>query len=288
MKKTLLLITLAFVTLLTQAQIPNAGFENWTDDEPNDYFTLNLLLALSGKSSVSKTEDKHSGSSAIKLETVEFTNVFLSELDTLPGFAFLGETEKGVAGKPFTSRPTSFSGFYKTNFTKLDTAFIAVALYKWNAQKKDQDSIGGALFATSTNVSNYASFTVPFIYTSSTENPDTMVVFLASSGGNPIPGSTLFVDDLSISGITGTRTSLFANYTPAFPNPAREQLHLNNIPSSAAVVEIRDITGKLIEVIAVKENVEINTNNYTPGLYQYAVKTEKNNVLYNDKFSVVK
>ena len=289
MKKNLLFFLFVATISFAQAQIPNAGFENWTNGEPDDYITLNLLVKpFAGRANVSQTDDKNSGTYAIKLETIAYTNIFTSKTDTAVGYAVLGSLAKQKGGYPFTSRPSTFSGFFKSSLSKQDTAYAAVGLYKWNEQTMKRDSIGGTIFFTATSVAEYTPFTVPFIYTSSLASPDTILVILSSSGRKKIPGSTLILDDLSLGGVTGTRTPLFSNYTPAFPNPARELLHLNNIPSSAASVEIRDLTGRLIENISATENIAVNLNNYTSGLYQYSVKTANNTVLYNDKFSVVK
>lgn len=56
------------------AQIPNAGFENWTGGEPDNWFTNNLAGVLT---LATQSNDARSGSSALKLEMVSFSTVVM-------------------------------------------------------------------------------------------------------------------------------------------------------------------------------------------------------------------
>jgi hypothetical protein len=288
-KKILIVISFACLSSLAYTQIPNGGFETWENESPSGYTTSKVLLdQLFTPSNVTQTNEAYAGSSAIKLETIEFDNFFTGEVDTLAGTAYSGDLAKKITGFPFSSKPISFSGFYKTTFTKTDTATIKIGLYTWNTATLKRDSVGGAIFFTSTSVNTYTHFTGNFVYTSSSKMPDTAVVFLASSGKRPIPGSVLFVDELMIDNVTAASGPSLKNFTLAYPNPASELFHINNIPANGKKVEVRDMTGRLVEQIATQENVVVNVSAYSEGLYYYSVKTESGDLLYNDKFSVIK
>ena len=74
MSKTVLLFQFLLVIVIVSAplyaQIPNNGFEQWDQSEPTDWVTSNLWWLKT----VSKTENSHSGLSALKLQTADFTD----------------------------------------------------------------------------------------------------------------------------------------------------------------------------------------------------------------------
>ena len=73
MKKTALFYKLLLTIIISvplYAQIPNNGFEEWDQSEPIDWVTSNLWWLKT----VSKTENSHSGLSALKLQTADFTD----------------------------------------------------------------------------------------------------------------------------------------------------------------------------------------------------------------------
>ena len=102
-------------------------------------------------------------------------------------------------------------------------------------------------------------------------------------------GSTLWIDDLSFEGIfTGTFSPLFPNFTKAFPNPVKDVLTLSDIPSSATSIEVRDLTGRTVEVLKASDKVNVNVSLYNAGIYHYSVKDKNDQLLYSDKFNVIK
>ena len=72
--KTRLIIIIALifgVAIALHAQIPNAGFENWTSGDPDGWATSNAFPA--GLVNIVETPDSHSGSKALRgagLETL--------------------------------------------------------------------------------------------------------------------------------------------------------------------------------------------------------------------------
>ncbi|MBP6665428.1 MAG: PCMD domain-containing protein, partial [Chitinophagales bacterium] len=140
MKKVLLILCYFFAQTFVSAQteIPNASFENWTDegtyDTPNDWTSLNVLAALGAPAVASKSTDAQLGTYALKLETVSFFG------NKIPGLCYLGEYEINLLdpasgtlfGKPFTGRPTRFKGAYKYTPVGADVGGISLQLWRTN------------------------------------------------------------------------------------------------------------------------------------------------------------
>ncbi len=63
----LLLLTSILVTAL-QAQIPNSGFEDWTNGEPNGWYTSNFPPLIVN---VTQTNISHTGNWAAKGEVID-------------------------------------------------------------------------------------------------------------------------------------------------------------------------------------------------------------------------
>jgi len=96
MKKNLLVtfIILSAVSF-TQAQIPNADFENWANGDPVGWITLDIL-----GDAVTQSSDSHSGSSAAKMQIINFFG------SSIPPILFSGY---------FTlpEKPGSLTGYFK-------------------------------------------------------------------------------------------------------------------------------------------------------------------------------
>ena len=99
--KALLVLCLAFFFYSSSsliAQIPNAGFENWTNGDPDNWLTDNSAPTYTP---ITQTSDAHSGSSAVQGTVVDFSGI------AIPPYLISG-TEGG--GFPFTTRPASIHG----------------------------------------------------------------------------------------------------------------------------------------------------------------------------------
>ena len=92
MKLFTILFAISFIALFQinsfSQEIPNAGFENWTNGEPDGWFTDNVTGFAAP---VTQSSQSHSGSSAAKLEVISYLNyafapAMYSGDNTLSGF----------------------------------------------------------------------------------------------------------------------------------------------------------------------------------------------------------
>lgn len=184
---------------LNAQQLPNGGFENWSQqifNEPDTFLSSNIMW---GVNNVTKVTDSYHASFAAKLETV------LSNNDTIPGMLLIGtpgnQTING--GLPYTWTPDSISGYVKYEIQPNDTAFFIVAF------KKNGTFIGQPVITTFIGTQlSYVRFVIPTGLLLSNP-PDSMVAIITCSSMDPpqFAGSTLTIDSIS-----------FTNTSEPFPN----------------------------------------------------------------------
>ncbi len=188
-------------------QIPNAGFENWDNvsagnqDKPTSWNTVNSSLGILGGTigqTCFQSTDARTGSYSIQLKTID-PPIFPTGNPDINGIASTGEVETtapyGInGGITFTGTPDSLVGYYKYAPVSNDIGTVEMVLSGANS-----DTIAHARFETpSTMINTYTRFSVPFVYRN-TNTPTTAVHLLSSSDGfNPVVGSQIWIDDLSL------------------------------------------------------------------------------------------
>jgi hypothetical protein len=215
--RTRILVSLIVAALLGlapavgHAQIPNAGFENWTDGDPDNWATSNVAPLVIP---VVQWATAHSGSSAVKgTVTAFYTSAIQPVIQSGPG----GE------GFAYAGRPTSFKGWYQFYPVGGDRLAINTWLYLGGVSGTP---IASAAQAISTGASSWTQFNVPFTYQSSS-NPDVCDIQIQIVG--PVTGtdfhvgSYMLIDDLSFGGTTDVDDSatglLVAGFLGNGPNP---------------------------------------------------------------------
>jgi hypothetical protein len=208
--KALLLLLAGFASFALWGEtvtpiVPNGDFENWNINSytfPESYlFNSNAFKAMTGMPyNVNQTSDCYHGKSAVKLVTDASTNNV--------NFGFIigsnGENSDPTTWKggiPVTQPVTGIRGYYKYDFQQPDSALIIV-VFKYRGT-----FLGEYDFFLKEKQSTYTLF--DFNITpmwNPPVSPDTVIVGFASSGnvekGFGQPGSTLFLDSISLKGLS--------------------------------------------------------------------------------------
>jgi hypothetical protein len=236
---------------MAHAQIPNAGFENWTAGNPNDWFTNNIPP---GFLFVTQSNAAHSGASAVQGTALPFG-----------GFGALPVLISGAGGSgfPINFRPASLHGFY--TFTSVGGDFLAINV----ALAKNGQGIGGGsgLQVQLGATASYQEFAQDIFYVSA-DVPDTAIisVLILFSGGPIHAGSTYTIDDLSWGPSAGVKH--LEDIRPAqfgleqnYPNPFNPSTTVKfSIPENGFVtLKIYDVMGR--EVSTVVEQ-QLSTGSY--------------------------
>lgn len=238
MKKNTLWIAFTAIALSATAQttIPNGDFETWGNvapgnaDEPTGWHsnkTGSAVAKLGPQTAFKETTNPHSGSSCVRLETINYlTTPVNGSLTTgvinAPSFTksegYIGtanySTASDIRRLAFVGRPDSLVGWYKytkaTSGSDAATESAKVEMFLHSGQYNVPETanggntlankIGLALFVSpSQNVTTWKRFSVPFVY----ENADIPVyamINMTSSNNQTTnaSGSKLWLDDLEV------------------------------------------------------------------------------------------
>jgi hypothetical protein len=209
MKRIALVFLCALAVLLpalTEAQIPNPGFETWAGGLPTGWITTNAPpIAVP----VTQTATSHTGSSALK-----GTVVSIAGISSYPPFIW--------SEFPVAQRYATFSGWYSFSAVGGDS------LYGWLVMYKASLPIGVAVFSNKTTRATYTQFNVNIGYFGSGV-PDSCAMYFGITGSSANNdtihvGSTFNLDDLSLSGTAAgiaeqTAQPLAYALSQNFPNP---------------------------------------------------------------------
>ncbi len=197
--------------LANSQNIQNSGFENWFEkqyyEDPDQFASTNFAsYTTSGSPNVMKTSDAHSGSHAVKLETIP------SSEGNISGAIFIGSIGDGfvAGGIPFNTRPDSVVGYVKYNVLPLDTANIILLFKKFGAP------LGICLIQFYGTKNNYTRFSAPVQWLIPIIPPDSLATVITSSSifSFPVTGSTITVDDIGLIGVsTSYPNHGFENWT---------------------------------------------------------------------------
>ena len=97
-------------------------------------------------------------------------------------------------------------------------------------------------------MNTWTQFTVNVNYTSNATPDSILLLFFASNSDTARVGSTLWLDDLSYSFTTGI-TETPANPINIYPNPANNQIYVDNQAMMAASLNLYNANGQMVQYI---------------------------------------
>lgn len=249
--KTTITLFFSLFFMVSFAQVPNGGFENWTNmgtySDPDNWATLNALTSIMGVATCEQGTPGSPGNYYMKL-----TSKDVPGLGVMPGIAFTGvldvTTMEVKAGFPYTSRPGALNGKWQYMAYGADQGAVMAALTKWNSSTMTSDTIAMAAMPLPGMVHVWTNFTIPFVYFSSA-TPDTAIIAIMASGSDtPVANSYVWVDNLSFSGTAGIEDDPSAAKFVLSPNPATDKLAVNYNAEGTeqVIIKIYDINGRLV------------------------------------------
>ena len=257
---------------LTDAQIPNFGFENWqnvgSSMEPVDWNSSNTFDSVGSYFAVTRSTDHYPanvGSYSIRIE---------SKASILPdwnafGVAWSGNfLDPGKPSFPVTGHPTSFCGYYKFLPQNNDTMYINLVLFD------NGSPVVNARVSDTNTVSNWTSFNVPIpSYTSADSAKITLGSYFADNQNYlPHGNSVLYVDNLSFDVLINSAPSINEENTEIniYPNPASDFIHIGNMAENLnkSVLNIYTLMGKLVQNETLSQNSsQIDVSGLSNGIY---------------------
>jgi hypothetical protein len=270
-----------------QAQIPNNGFENWTNmgtySNPDGWGNNNNTTALAGVFTVTKGTPGNPGTGYLKL-TSKTIGISLVNGIAVSG-VFDSITQSAKSGFPFNQRPAQFTGKWQHMIYGSSQGSITVLLTRWDVTTGSRINVGIATHTLVGMAMSWANFIIPINYNDGS-NPDTCIITLKASGNNPTNNDYLWVDDLAF---TGTVVGIDDDNTLGknlilYPNPTKEEIHFTLIQSQHISFELIEISGKIVlteNYGLARENEPINIplTNIKAGNYILRIIGEKETVI---------
>lgn len=307
MKKTILLIAALFFCFFNSyAQpIPNGGFENWDTthlpayEEPIGWTSYNQDPTV--PPTLTKSTSSCAGNYSARLENLTYTNQITGQLDTAVGYMVSGNNLFSYEiGFRCTVRVQSIDFCVKFTQAGNDSAELNLSFKKWHNQSGQSVQVSSQnCFRRIGNSTSFYTVSVPVTYITSLAGPassvvpDTCIITISSSAqtGNPsiTPGSTIWVDEVFISSVTGTSEDLKdESKLSVYPNPAKEEINFTSLPNGSEEIRLIDITGRQVARISVEGvNESMSLQNVSAGIYVYEIISADSKVLASGKVSVV-
>lgn len=281
-----------------QNDIPNQGFENWSDGEPAQWNTFDQEILGTEFDMVTEENDApYQGNASVKMETIS-QYVFPVGDITMPGLITLGEVdidpineEGGIyGGTPYADNPQSLSGYYKYFPAEGDSSALGMVLYKWNGESRD--TLGGAALTLEEEVSEWTQFET-YVEYNIWDTPDTMNIIASSTAieDDTPEGSVLYLDELTLNyGPTSIIEPDFKAEIRVYPESysQRFRIHLESDSMIEGAVQVFNLQGQLLKS---KDHQFYNSDAYisysdlSSGVYIISVVTE-NGRKFNQKVEI--
>ena len=293
------ILTMSFVSVAllsnAQQQPANAGFETWTGNYPANWGSIDeAVSAVLGYQNtvIENNTAPYAGTADCKLEPKY--NILLSQ--NIPGIIVTGSFDVvispfsiGVNGKPYTSRPTDMTFYYKFTAASGDSAGAAVWLYKYNTTTQTRDTMAFGSLEIVTNAATYTMGTVTLNYYN-TAIPDSIAIIFASTLTQITVGTSFTVDGVSMNGTaSGVNETAKDMGLMVYPNPANDGLNFSiSRDANLSYVELYDLNGRKLNSVNVLANTlsTVSTTELSEGLYFYGAFNSKGERTYTGKFEV--
>lgn len=307
------MFTLLFLSFsagwIAQTTIANAGFENWGNPSPGVAAEPTGWYSNKSGSSVAQLgpqicfQDnaiKHSGNSSVRMVTTNYLGTAVNgavttgviDAPTLTkSDGYIGtvnySTATDIRRMSFTGRPDSLVGWYQyLSGGAGEQGKVRAILHSGNYFDPETpttyhaacvaNKIADALFLGSTsNISTWQRFSVPFNYVSGT-TPSYIMINMTSSANQAttITGSKLWIDDL---GVIYNTTGVHENNIPAnikvYSYDKTVYIDFSNRNDEQSTIHIFDLTGKVISTQKLEGDKlnSVNLSSLNNGLYLYQI-----------------
>jgi hypothetical protein len=250
-KFTLLFLFTLSAALCVAQNVPNGGFESWTDGEPDDWTTSNTP----GFTSVSQEEPGYSGTYALKMQSVE-----KDKDNVIPNLVANGGGDH--RGFPVSEKFTLLNFYYKFDGGTHDKLVVFVSL-----KDSELKSIGSGALEIEDDVDTFTKSVMPITYAPGSTPAYCSIEFGIGDklgSGQPSLDSWFIVDDIVLSSPTGVQNlEINRNSLKVFPLPASEMLNLT-INSEKEInslnLNLFDLSGKRINAYQFNDIMPGNTN----------------------------
>jgi hypothetical protein len=316
MKKHLFFIFLFLLVrpAFSQVLLPNGDFESWveftgtgTDSTywvpGGDFFsTLNELAWVPqnpGPITVYKTTDSHSGTYAAMMvsKTYPVLGIFIPGMLGTTKLVITQATIKLGKPCPYGCNPQQLAGWFKYTPANGDSCKFAILVSHYNTTTHHRDTVAYGDTVITATVTAYTRFNVPVKPVNPSLAPDSLTVLTVASAGFSVtnlqggvgqPGSTLFIDDLSVVYPVGIEQKLMPEVSVnTYPDPARDVMTIElSGKVNNGILEIYTLQGKKISTLNLSGiKTTISVSQLASGTYYYKL-TDGTDVINTGSFVI--
>lgn len=307
MKKIFTLLGLFALNYVAQAQsIASADMETWTNytvatvpmQKPTGWASSDSVIcpivflsttppAYTPRVTKS-TSVFHSSTSSAKLESPStdtfptlITNAVIKINLSTYSYSYSG-------GTPISKRIAFVKAWAQYAHTApKDTGRMLVYATKVGIGAGGKDSVIGQGEVDITSSSAFVQKEVYIKYVDATTVPDRLIVAFQPSKLAVRPGgTTLYVDDVTISDPTGVETPLFNDLNvKVYPNPALSLLNINTEIKQPLNVQLYNSLGQMVLSQKINQNTTIDVSGLTTGNYIYVISGDDGHKYYSATFA---
>ena len=270
MKKFSTILMLVFATnMVSSAQIPNSGFENWTTfgpyEDPNGWTTMNIACA-GPFYSCTKSTDHYPltvGNYSARVQNDTSLTQFTGGYGMIMTNAFDYPFKPAF---PIIGHPNTLTGYYQYDSQNNDSLWIFVVLFE------NGIIVGNDDFTTGITTASWTSFSLPLAYATA----DSATILLSAyhpsgPGSSPKGNSILYVDNLNFDNlITSVDEEAINGKFNFYPNPAIDviRLDIDNANNDDITCNIYNSLGELVISEQVQQNSQlVNIGDLNNGMY---------------------
>ncbi len=257
----------------TMAAIPNGDFSQWVPkiSETLDGWNTSTDFVRAFSSDlepVKKDSNATSGNYSLMLKTV------LAEDDTIAGLAFTAKNKNDFDVDQPTfkvdEKHLSIQGKYKYAPIGKDSFTVSAILYFQGSV------VATAQFKEGNTTDTFQFFSMDITYhTPLTPDSATLAIFNTDPDVPGPPGTTLWIDELSLKEWTTNMGNLKKVNFEIYPNPSNEITTIKLEDASTYSISILNMNGQLVENFNnIHSKLELNVNNYSPGVYFIEIESK--------------
>ncbi len=266
--------------------LPNPGFEDWVNvgtacENPTSWDSPNAGVGLFGVCSVFRDgETVQAGSAAVKMVTI---------LIPLVGIRAPSAISNGIlvvnASDPFNStveggsviwgRPDALTGFYRYAPLGGDSLTIRVRLF--DITGADTTLISEDEFFDDAATVSYVAFNLPINYFTLDDAELAQVLIRSTRNtADATVGTTLWVDELRFTGITGVDDNPAPFGFTMYPNPASDFLTIENtLGKTGQVLLINRLGQQVLRMPLSPGRQQLDVSGLLPGIYLYRMQDDR-------------
>ena len=217
--------TLLIATTLHGQEIPNGGFENWTDQgaysDPAGWLTSNMVSwSVANMLTCEQGSPGTEGAFFVKVTDRLLTGAGMQQASITVG------SWGSFPAFPYTQRPDALNGFWQYHpVNGGHDGVVNATLTRWNTETGEREYIANAPIHATSEINEWQAFSSPFLYYSEA-TPDSAIVSIQATSTAAGDGTSVWVDELSFGSLLGMDEADNPHHLALWPDPVCDELDI--------------------------------------------------------------